>query len=83
MASLEIYTPEKTLSLSAFSATRLLQIARPTTKCKFVRQGDTVHLLVFLNDFSGVPFLRVPADALYRAAKRFVVNEQTHRNYKI
>lgn len=74
MASLEIYTPEKTTSLS-LSPFRLLQLSRPTTHCKFVRQGDTVHLLVYLNTHAETPFLRVHAGSLYRAAKVFLANE--------
>lgn len=70
--AIQIFDSNQTVSLSTFSPMRLLQLSRPTTKCKFVRQGDTIHLLVFMNDFSDVPFLRISADSLYRAARSFM-----------
>nr|PME45182.1 hypothetical protein BCV36_02270 [Vibrio cyclitrophicus]PME54061.1 hypothetical protein BCV37_22870 [Vibrio cyclitrophicus] len=75
MFDAELYTPEKTTSLS-LPPLRLLQLSRPTTYCKFVRQGENVHLLVYLNTHAEIPFLRVPADSLYRAARSFIRNEK-------
>ncbi|HHI5024605.1 TPA: hypothetical protein ACP5VK_003682 [Vibrio parahaemolyticus] len=73
---IEIFNSNHTVSLNTLSPMRLLQLSRPTTKCKFVRYGDTVQLLVFLNDYSEFPFLRIPADALYNAVKRYVDHEK-------
>ncbi|PMH66748.1 hypothetical protein BCU23_21605 [Vibrio splendidus] len=76
MFDAELYTPEKTTSLS-LPPFRLLQLSRPTTRCKFVRQGDSVHLLIYLHRHADIPFLRVPADSLYRAARAFIAYDKT------
>ncbi|MCW8336370.1 hypothetical protein [Vibrio paucivorans] len=75
MDSLKVFDPYDTTSLTLFSPLALLKASRPTTKCRFVRHGDTVHLLVFMNHTSDVPFLRLPADSLYKAAKAFMSAE--------
>lgn len=63
-------TPNKESSF--LSPSKLLQLSRPSFKCEFVRQGDRLHLLIYLNSYCKVPFIRVPSDAIYRAAKRFL-----------
>lgn len=60
--------PTASLKLSDF---RLMQLSRPSHSVRFVRHGDSVQLLVFMNGFSEVPFLRVPVDSLYLAALQY------------
>ncbi|QIA63315.1 hypothetical protein GT360_07220 [Vibrio astriarenae] len=70
MAALDFSLPENTASLDSLTDIQLLQRSFPTTKCRFVRQGDIVHLLVYLNAYCDVPFLRVSTDVLYDEALR-------------
>ncbi len=77
MASVELYNPQESKSSSALSTLQLLQLTRPSYKCRFVRQGDTFHLLVYLNQHAKVPFLRVPADSLYQSAMEFIGYEKS------
>ncbi|MFW7525320.1 hypothetical protein ACODM8_14455 [Vibrio ostreicida] len=72
MASVELYNPQEPTPSSALSNLQLLQLTRPSYKCRFVRQGDTFHLLVYLNQHAKIPFLRVPADSLYQSALEFI-----------
>ncbi len=60
--------PTASLDLSDF---RLMQLSRPSHSVRFVRYGDSVQLLVFMNRYSEVPFLRVPLDTLYSAAMNY------------
>ncbi len=76
MESVNVYSPNSTASLSTLKARQLLQLSRPTHHCKFVRQGDIVHLLVYLNGDYQLPFLRVPISSLHRAAKGFIEYEK-------
>ncbi|ENY2596948.1 hypothetical protein ACFW00_003342 [Vibrio cholerae] len=76
MASLKIYNPEQTKCLTTPNDLDPLYHSRPATRCKFVRQGDTFHLLVYLTTQCEVHFLRVSADHLYHAANAFVKAQQ-------
>lgn len=49
----------------------LLTVTRTSYKTKFIKHGEDVYLLVYLNEFSESPFIRVPVSELYRAAKTF------------
>ncbi|MDN3610038.1 hypothetical protein ACFFUP_16035 [Vibrio ostreicida] len=80
MASVELYNPQEPQSPQALSTLQLLQLTRPSCKCRFVRQGDTFHLLVFINEDSNVPILRVPVESIYYAMKGFQANEQSTPN---
>ncbi|WP_419237599.1 hypothetical protein ACN08P_19835 [Photobacterium leiognathi subsp. mandapamensis] len=46
----------------------LFSFTRPSYKTKFVRRGDELHLLVYINHHSKYPFIRIPISELHRAA---------------
>jgi len=77
MASAEIYNPQQNTAFPALSSYELLQLTRPSSKCRFVRQGDTFHLLVFINEDANLPLLRIPAESIYHAMRGFQAHEQS------
>ncbi len=80
MASLKIYNPQETKCLTSSMSLESLHHSRPATRVRFVRQGNTFHLVVYLHNDAGSPFLHVPAEHLYRAANRFVKEQQLTRS---
>ncbi|MBY7839636.1 hypothetical protein KW460_21655 [Vibrio fluvialis] len=80
MASLEIYNPQETKYLTSSMSLEPLHHSRPATRVRFVRQGDTFHLLVYLHTDAGTPFLHVPAEHLYHAANAFVKAQMLSRS---
>lgn len=68
--SVDIYNPNSTHSLE-LSDFRLLQLSRPTHKTRFVRNGEDIHLLVYLSAHHQIPFVRVPIESLVRAIKKY------------
>lgn len=50
----------------------LLNITRTTYKTDFIKHGEDVYLLVYLNEFSDYPFVRVPVSELHRSAAFFM-----------
>lgn len=68
--SVHIHNNVSTASLG-LSDFRLMQLSRPSHSVRFVRHGDSVQLFVFMNNFSEVPFLRIPVDSLYLAALKY------------
>ncbi|MDP2571670.1 hypothetical protein Q8W40_05725 [Vibrio penaeicida] len=70
MSAVQYYTPD-TASTHHLSTSRLMQLTRPTGKTRFVKRGDEVHLLVFLDDGQELPFLRVSVDSLMKAAAHY------------
>ena len=49
----------------------LLTFTRPSFKTEFIKHGDDVYLLVYLNSFSEYPFIRVPVSELQRSSLCF------------
>lgn len=70
MDSVSIYDPKISTNLN-FSDFDFLKLSRPTHKIKFVRHGDGVQLLVFLDEDKEIPFVRVPIDVLLNGAKDY------------
>lgn len=62
---------KETKSLTPFER---LQFSRPVHQCQFVSQGDQLHLLIYLDGNSQVPFLRISSDRIYHAAKAYMRN---------
>lgn len=57
--------------ISSDNILNLLSFTRSSYKTVFVNRGDELHLLVYLNEFSEYPFLRVPISELHRAANEY------------
>ncbi|EGU40612.1 hypothetical protein [Vibrio scophthalmi] len=68
MGSVSIYHPSQ-FQNPVFTELQIFQLTRPTFKASFVRRGDETHLLVYLNDDQGLPFVRIPCEVLAKAAK--------------
>ncbi|SON52706.1 hypothetical protein [Vibrio tapetis] len=70
-SAIQHYNPESDSGVSHFTPIQLLQLTRPSYKTAFVKRGDETHLLVYLNDDQGLPFVRIPCDVLLGAAKAY------------
>ncbi|CAK2499444.1 conserved hypothetical protein [Vibrio crassostreae] len=68
MSSVSIFQPAQ-FHNPVLSQLQVLQLTRPTFKTEFVRRGDETHLLVYLNDDQGLPFVRIPCEVLVQAAR--------------
>lgn len=73
MASVSLYYPNQ-IQNNVLTQLQILQLTRPTFKTEFIRRGDETHLLVYLNSDSGLPFVRIPCEALVEAAKLYEQN---------
>ena len=63
---------QKNRTLNPNSIPDLLTITRTTYKTQFIKHGEDVYLLVYLNEFSDYPFIRVPVSELHHSASLFM-----------
>lgn len=70
MASVSLYQPSQ-IQNPVLTEFQVFQLTRPTFKTEFIRRGDETHLLVYLNNDQGLPFVRIPCEVLAEAAKNY------------
>lgn len=63
---------QKNHTLNPNSIPDLLTITRTSHKTKFIKHGEDVYLLVYLNDFAEHPFIRVPVSELHDSASLYM-----------
>jgi hypothetical protein len=71
MGNVSIYQSKQQVNAVALSDVHLLQLTNPSHKVKFVKNGEDVHLLVYLHDCHDLPFMRVPVEILLNSAREY------------
>lgn len=75
--SIQIFSPhneilQKNHTLDTDLVPDLLTITRTSYKTKFIKHGEDVYLLVYLNSYSQYPFIRVPVSELHDSASLYM-----------